>query len=160
VRGVIALSVVIVFVTASCSSQTQVLLNTLPVVGAGMALEQVTVVDESRRSGHPMDDVLMALGKSRRDAIIVFRSASSGGPSVGAVTVTGVIGADLLIAVVDNLQSAAVISRTMTTAAGKDVWLIESRPDHLAAAYSHGDVVYLALSDERLVVDDLLAVMP
>lgn len=156
----VAFAVIAAFELAACTSRSDSVLGTLPQHVVGVSLDTVTIVNDQYPSGHPVDDVLRALSKTRRDGGAVFRSSSRGSPSVGGIWVDGVDGAKLLDAVVNNWLAAAVIARTTTRIDSKDVWLLEIRPNHLAAAYSRGDVVYIASSDDRGELDQVMAALP
>jgi hypothetical protein len=80
--------------------------------------------------------------------------------SVGAASVAGVSGPDLLSATVQNWLSPAVRERSQRTIAGRDVWLIDFRPNHLLAAYARGNVVYLVSSDRLDLIEHALPSMP
>jgi hypothetical protein len=96
-----------------CSLRTDALLSSLPETVGGHSFDGVQVVDDSFPSGHPVDDVLAVLGKRRPDAAAVFRYASDGSGTMGAITVNGVDAKTLLDAVVDNWAAPAVIDRSL-----------------------------------------------
>lgn len=144
----------------ACTGRIDALLASLPATAGGVSFDAVRVIDESYNGEDSADDVLSSLGKSRRDASIVYRWASSGEASIGALAVTGVAGPDLLRAVAQEWHAAAVISRTETVLGGRDVWLLEIRPDHLFAAYARGDVIYFVGTDDRSIIERILPSMP
>jgi len=117
-------------------------------------------VDASYLSGHPVDDVLAALGKSRSDAVAVFRDAADGSGTMGAVAVRDVDGVTLLHAVTAHWRSAAVTGRSETDVDGKHVWLLSERLGYLVAAYVRTDVVYIVSANDLTTLEALLRSMP
>jgi len=136
------------------------ILAALPTSIDGIAFDSVVVVDENFQSGHPADDVLAHLGKSRSDAEIVFRERAGGDLSVGGMAVDGVSGPDLLGAVVNNWKSSAVSNRSQTTIENHMVWLLDIRPNTSVAAYERGGVVYLVEASDRSLTDSAIKAMP
>ncbi len=152
-----------VLLAASCSAprpSPAALLATLPQEADGTQLDFVQIVDDSFLSGHSVDPVLAALGKSRSDASAVFRISLTSQMLVGAVAVTGVNGTELLQAVTEAWNSAAIIRRSEAVIQGKPVVVLDVRGGERTAAYARGSVVYLVSSDSGEVVEALLAAMP
>jgi hypothetical protein len=149
-------TIVLFVVTLGGCGRTETLLSSLPSSVGDRSFDMVTVVDESFRSGHPVDDVLAALGKRRPDAAAVFRDASEGWGTAGAMTVSGVDGPTLLEAVVTNWDSAGVVDRSQRDVGAKPVWLLTSRLGHLVAVYAKSDVVYIATSFDAQTLDAIV----
>lgn len=153
---------VILFVATvvGCVSRTDMLLSSLPSSVGDRSFDRVTVVDDAFLPGHPIDDVLAALGKRRADAVVVFRDTSDGAGSMGAMAVSGVDGQNLLQAVVKNWASAGVVDRSQSSIGAKPVWLLTSRLAYLVAVYAKSDVVYLAGSGDAQTLDIIVRSMP
>lgn len=143
-----------------CGPSASSILATLPSEAGGVTFDLIQVVDEGYQGGHPIDDVLAALGKTRRDAIVAFRESQRGDGGVGAVYINGITGAVLLDAVVQHWAAASVIARTELQSGGHTGWLLEHRAGHFTFAYERGDSVYLAMSYDRDRVDAFAAVLP
>lgn len=119
--------------------QSQVLLATLPANAGGVNFDSTHVIDDSFMSGHPVDDVLAALGKRRSDAAVVERFPRDGvGGDIGALAVNGVAGDVLLETVVQTWHAAAVVARAQTTIGDRDVWALEQRGGYFFLAYQRG----------------------
>lgn len=148
-------------VVAACAlGQSQALLATLPTSAGGVNFDTSRVIDDSFMSGHPMDDVLAALGKRRSDATIVERFGRAGGGGIGAFVVGGVPGDVLLDTVVQTWIAAAVVGRAQTTIGDRDVWALDIRPGHFLLAYQRGPAVYWASTDDRPLAEEFIAAMP
>lgn len=157
---VVVLGLVLCLLVVACSSPAESLAATLPTRVGDTSFDPVRVIDESFQSGHPIDDVLISLGKRRQDATVVSRDAVDGSISIEAARIDGVTGVELLSATVQNWLSPAVRERSQRTIAGRDVWLIDIRPNHLLAAYARGSVVYLVSTDHLDLIELALPSMP
>lgn len=158
-RVSLALVVLIALTCLTCSA-TSTLLSSLPETADGIQFEDVIVVDQSFSSGHPIDDVLESLGKTRRDATAVFRGSAAASATVGAILVQGVSGGDALNAVVQHWQAAALVSRNQTEIGGRAVWLLEFRPDQVMTVHERGEAVYLVAANDRSTVARILPSLP
>ena len=149
-------------VAAGCSAvQSQALLATLPTSAGGVEFDTPRVIDDSFLSGHPVDDVLAALGKRRSDATIVERFPRDGiGGGIGAFIVGGVSGDVVLDTVAQTWHAAAVVGRTQTTIGDRDVWVLEQRGGYFLLAYQRGSTVYWASTDDRPLAEEFVAAMP
>lgn len=160
-RAWIAVAIALV---AACSAlpftAANQLLSSLPTSAGGIDFDDFQMIDDSFLSGHVVDDVLSALGKRRSDGAAVFRFSSVGGVSIGAVAVRGVDGDDLLTACVENWQAPAVVRRSQRAVNGTDGWEIEMRGGYLTVFYVRGNAVYVAWSEQRQVLEAVLADMP
>jgi hypothetical protein len=136
------------------------LLSALPAAAGGIDFDTVRVIDDSFLSGHLVDDVLTALGKSRSDAAVVFRGDSAGGTTIGAIAVQGVGGQDLLDACVENWGAPAVIRRSQRVVNGANGWELEMRDGQLNVFYPRGNTVFVAWSEQRNVLEAVLGNMP
>jgi hypothetical protein len=145
-------------VSGGCVSRPEIVLSTLPQHAAGLSLDNVSIVDAQYLAGHPLDDVLGALSKTRQEGGAAFRSSSLVHASIGGVWVTGVSGSQLLEVLPDNWGH--VTGHTSATIAHKVGRLLEMPPNHLLFAYVSGDIVYMASSDDRGILNQLVASMP
>jgi len=161
-RSVLIGLVLAAAVAAGCGViQSQALLATLPTSAGGVTFDTSRVIDDSFLSGHPVDDVLAALGKRRSDATIADRYPRTGeGGSIGALAVNGISGDVLLDAVVQTWHAAAVVGRAQTTIGDRDVWALEQRGGYFFLAYQRGSTVYWADSDDRSLAEQFIAAMP
>jgi hypothetical protein len=150
------------FAAAGCAVvQSQALLATLPTTAAGVHFDTPRVIDDSFLSGHPVDEVLAALGKRRSDATIVERFPRDGvGGDIGALLVNGVAGDVLLDTVVQTWLAAAVVGRGQTTIGDRDVWVLEHRVPYFFLVYQRGSTIYWADSDDRSLAEKFVAAMP
>jgi hypothetical protein len=130
----------------------------LPRVAAGISLDHVTVFDDQFLAGHPLDDVLQALSKTRQEGRAVFRSSSKVNASIGGTWVAGVTGADLLAAISEHWTPAQ--SRELATIESKEGWLLDSTAEDLVFGYAVDDIVYLAIASDRATLDALVASLP
>jgi hypothetical protein len=144
----------------ACASLAESLVATIPSRVGGMTLDAIQVVDDSYLSGHPIDDVLAVLGKGRKEATVVFRDATNGKLSVGAIVVAGVSANDVLAATVENWLAPSVSRREERVLSGRSVWLLDIRPDHYMATYAQGDAVYVVVADDLGTVERALSLMP
>jgi hypothetical protein len=153
-----------IFFAASCAPLDRPspadLLAALPRQANETDLDLVQIVDDRFLSGHLVDSVLDALGKSRSDATVVFRTSATSDLSVGAMAVAGISGADLLHAVNQAWNSAAIISRSEADIQGRRVIRLEARGGDITVAYVRGTVAYLVTGDSAEAIDTLLARMP
>jgi hypothetical protein len=156
----IVIGVLVLCLTVGCTSRTATLLASLPNEAGGVQFDIVQVVDEEFEGGHPVDDVLAALDKTRRDAHVVFRESARGDGGIGGLSVDGVSGPVLLDAVVEHWAAAAVIRRTEADLGARSGWLVETRTSHFTFAYQRGDALYFALSYDLAKVERFLMVMP
>jgi hypothetical protein len=85
------------------------LLATLPEAAGGETFDGVQVVSDSLNVFVPVDDVLDALGKERRDAVSVSRNSNSA--TISATRVEGIDGPALLGAFVATWGAPGVIRR-------------------------------------------------
>lgn len=134
------------------------LLATLPKVAGGGQFDGVQVVDDSFHVGHPVDDVLNALQRERRDAVPVFRYGENA--TIGATTVAGIDGVALLEAFVTTWNAGAVIERRQRLAAGSPAWELRARSGRLTVVYRLGNVVYLVQTPDRAMLEAILLDMP
>ena len=155
-----SLALVLIVVSACVPSRVDMLLSLLPTKVGERQFDAVTVIDDSFVSGHALDDILSAIGKSRSDAAAVFRGPRDGSISVGAVTVSGIDAQTLLDAVVNHWEAAAVEDRSLATIGGKEVWRLITRPSGEIAVYAKLGVVYVVLSVEANVLEDVVRAMP
>lgn len=162
VRSVLIGLVLAALVTAAgcIAVQSQVLLATLPTTAGGVNFDTSRVVDDSFWGGHPVDDVLAALGKRRSDATIVERFSRVGVGEIGAFVVGGVPGDVLLDTVVQTWHAPAVVGRAQTTIGDRDVWALDFRPGHVFLAYRRGSTIYWAGTDDRSLAEQFVAAMP
>lgn len=136
------------------------LLVTLPVEAGGLLFDETLVVDDGFHSPSPVDDVLIALAKHRSDALLVSRSA--GGVTIGAVSVRGVSGYELLNAFASSWKAESVIRRSpRQVGGGIGVSLIEASGAQ-TVAYIWEDYVYLISTPSRdpQLVEAILSAMP
>jgi hypothetical protein len=140
--------------------QSQALLATLPASAGGVNFDTSRVIDDSHSSGHPVDDVLAALGKRRSHATIVERFSRVGEGDIGAMVVDGVPGDVLLETVVQTCDAPAVVARTQTTISGRDVWTLDIRPGHVFLAYRRGPTLYWASTNDHARAEQFVAAMP
>jgi hypothetical protein len=149
-------------VAAACGAvQSQALLATLPTSAGGVNFDTTHVIDDSFSSGHPVDEVLAALGKRRSDATIVERFPRDGvGGDIGALLVNGVAGDVLLDTVVQTWLAAAVVGRAQTTIGDREVWVLDFRPGDVFLAYQRESTVYWASTEDRSLADQFIAAMP
>jgi hypothetical protein len=161
-RSVLIGMVLAALIAAGCGAvQSQALLATLPTSAGGVTFDTSRVIDDSFLSGHPVDDILAALGKRRSDATIVDRYPSTGvGGSIGALAVNGISGDVLLDTVVQTWLAAALVGRAQTTIGDRDVWALDIRPNHVFLAYRRGSTIYWADSDDRSLAEQFVAAMP
>jgi hypothetical protein len=134
------------------------LLATLPEVAGGEAFDGVQVVDDSFNVGHPVDDVLSALQKERRDAVSVFRYGADA--TIGATNVEGVDGSTLFEAFVTAWNAPAVVERRQRVAAGSPAWELRDRIGRLTVVYRLGNVVYLVETIDAAMLEASLLDMP
>lgn len=134
------------------------LLATLPKVAGGEDFDGIQVVDDSFHVGHPVDDVLQALQKERRDAVSVYRYGEDA--TIGATMVTGIDGATLLEAFVTTWGAPAVIERRQRLAAGSPAWELRARLGRLTVVYRLGNVVYLVETADPAMLEAILMDMP
>lgn len=162
-RSVLVGLVLAALVGAGCGVvQSQALLATLPTSAGGVNFDISRVIDDSFLSGHPVDDVLTALGKRRSDATIVERYGGVGGGDggIGAFVVGGVPGDVLLDTFVQTWLAPAVVGRAQTTIGDRDVWALDLRPNHVFLAYQRGSTIYWAGTDDRSLAEQFIAAMP
>jgi hypothetical protein len=133
---------------------------TLPTSVAGQPLDLVQVVDDNFNVGHPIDDVLAKVFKSRREASVVFLDSSGGVRTVGAAAVSGVDGDTLLAATVATWNAPAVVGRSEHSIGDRSVWLIEERGGFQTYVYARGPIVYFAAADDAEVARVLLDALP
>ena len=142
-------------------SPAQQLLATLPTEAGGVHFDSYQIIDDSLNYGLAVDDVLVALGKKRRDAVSVSRSSADA--SISATLVEGIDGAALLKAFVETWDSrgGAVVRRSQRViAVSLTAWELERRDGWLTVMYQLGDVVYLVGADDRHLLDAILLDMP
>ncbi|MEP7379406.1 MAG: hypothetical protein ABI725_07600 [Chloroflexota bacterium] len=158
----IGLVMAALFAAAGCSAvQSHSLLATLPTSAGGVNFDSTHVIDDSFMSGHPVDDVLAALGKRRSDATVVERFPRDGaGGDIGAFVVHGVPGDVALDTVSQTWHAAAVVGRSQTTIGDREVWVLEQRGGYFFLAYQRGSTVYWADSDDRSLAEQFIAAMP
>lgn len=143
----------------ACSAQSS-LLASLPHAAGNVQLDRAVVVDAGFTSGHPVDDVLASAGKTRADAVAVFRYSATDDASIGALLIQGLSGAETLEAVVQHWQEAAVINRAQVKVGGRQAWYLESRSGSVTAVYDRGEVVYMVSSADRSLIDRIIPAMP
>lgn len=160
VRSVLGLALAVLFAAGCGGLQSEGLLSTLPATAGGVNFDTSRVIDDSFLSGHPLDDVLAALGKRRSDATIVERVSWVGEGDIGAIVVGRVPGDVLLNTVVQTWHAAAVVSREQTTIGDRDVWALDTRLNDVFLAYQRGSTVYWASSDDRSLAEQFIAAMP
>lgn len=148
------------FIVTGCIARTDALLGTLPRNVGGTAFTQVQVVDESFLSGHPIDDVLQRLGKTRKDAAVVYVYSADGSGTLGAATVSGVSGQELLDAVVDTWTAPSVTDRAEVAIGERTAWQLASRTGTVTIVYAAGEVVYFASSNEANRAERFAAALP
>jgi hypothetical protein len=134
------------------------LLATLPEVAGGEKFDGVQIVDDSFNVGHPVDDVLSALRKERRDAVSVFRYGADA--TIGATEVGGVDGSTLFEAFVTAWNAPAVVERRQRVAAGSPAWELRDRLGRLTVVYRLGNVVYLVETIDAAMLEAILFDMP
>lgn len=134
------------------------LLATLPKEAGGGAFDGVQVVDDYLHVGHPVDDVLEALQRKRRDAVSVFRYGEDA--TIGAAAVEGIDGATLFEAFVTAWHAPAVIERRQRLAAGTLAWELLDRGGTLTVVYRLGNVIYLVQTQDRALLEAILLDMP
>jgi hypothetical protein len=128
-------------VTACGSAQ---LLDLLPTRAGGVTFSQA----DAFLSGHAIDEVYAALGRSRRDGLAAVRLDPVGGAFIGATRVDGVSGEELLDAFVQHWQSASVVDRVAGTIGHRSVWTLRHRGGNTTVAYRRDDVVFYASSEQ------------
>jgi len=137
------------------------LLATLPDEAGGVGFDGVQIVfDDFYLWGHPVDDVLRAVGKERRDAVAVFRYSNVIEATIGATTVEGIDGETLLTAFADTWNAPAVVHRSARIVGGTRGWELRERRSGWTVMYRRGDAVYLASAPDRATLDAILADMP
>lgn len=134
------------------------LLTTLPKVAGGEQFDGLQVVNDSFHVGHPVDDILSALQKERRDAVSVFRYGEN--VTIGATAIEGVDGATLFETFVTTWNAGAVIERRQRLAAGSPAWELRARSGRLTVVYRLGNVVYLVQTHDRAMLEAILLDMP
>jgi len=132
-------------VTACGSAQ---LLSLLPTRAGGVTFSQANVIDDTFLSGHAVDEVYAALGRSRQDGLAADRLDPASGDVIGATRVDGVSGEELLEAFVQHWQSASVVDRVAGTIAHRSVWTLRHRGGNTTVAYRRDDVVFYASSEQ------------
>jgi len=154
--------VLVALLAAGCAVvQSQALLATLPTSAGGVDFDTPRMIDDSFMSGHPVDDVLTALGKRRSDATIVERVSWVGEGDIGALVVYGVSGEVLLNTVVQTWRAAAVVGRAQTRIGDRDVWALDFRGGgQVFLAYQRGSTVYWASTGDRSLAEQFIAAMP
>jgi hypothetical protein len=162
--AVTATALVLLVLAAGCgpSGRPSVadLRATLPTSVAGQAFDLVQVVDDNLNVGHPIDDVLAKLFKSRGEASVVFLDSSRGVGTLGAAAVSGVEGDTLLAATVATWNAPAVVGRSEHMLGGRSVWLIEERGGFQTYVYARGPIIYFAAADDAEVARVLLDALP
>lgn len=138
---------------ASCGLVTthpaEVVFRTLPEETSAERLGRVDVVDNrgTFRTGHPVDDVLEALGKSRDDATTVVRYTRDERAWIAGIVVAGVDPPVLLDAVEQHWQAPGVTSREATVIQGRDAVVMDRRDGSRIVAFERGGIVYVAYAD-------------
>ena len=123
------------------------MLELLPTRAGGVVFSQANVIDDGFLSGHAVDDVYGALGKSRRDGLAASRLDPGTGDAIGAMTVAGIPGQDLLDTFVRHWQAEAIVSREAEVIGDRDAWVMEHRGGATTVAYRRNDVVFYAYSE-------------
>lgn len=142
-------------------SSARELLATLPETAGGQTFDGVQVVDDSLNVFLPVDDVLGALGKERRDAVSVSRYSDSDVAEISATRVEGIGGGALLKAFFDTWDAPAVVGRSMrVVAVSVTAWELEERGGTVTVIYRLGDVVYLVSTQDRDRLEAILRDMP
>lgn len=134
------------------------LLSTLPDEAGGVFFEDIQSVDDAFLSGHPVDDVLAALGKTRAETIAVFRSGANG--TIGAISVDGTGGQLLLEAFAQSWHAPAVVGRFTRILGGTVAWELVERDGARTVLYQRQNLVYLATAPDRAAVERILSDMP
>lgn len=160
-RNILIGSLATVLLAAGCGAiRSQALLATLPTRAAGASFDTSRVIDDSFRSGYPIDEILEKLGKSRSDTTVVDRYSSDANAEIGAFVVDGVSADVLLDIVVQTWEAPAVVARTQTIIGDRGVWALEMRPGHFFLAYRRASTIYWAGSDNLSFAEQLVAAMP
>jgi hypothetical protein len=146
------------FLVFGCASNPT--LELLPATAGGTAFPQVNVINESFRSGHAVDDVFDALGKTRADGVAVSRFAPATRDEIGAVRVNSVPGEQLLAAFVQAWRPDAVINRTTEVIDGRTVSVLGYVGGAATIAYQRDDVVLYAYSDAPERARSFIADLP
>lgn len=137
----------------------QALLDSLPVDAGGLQLDGVQIVHETGLLiGHPVDEVLWAVGKERGDAVSVYRYGDS--TTIGATKVAGIDGITLLQAFADAWNAPSVIDRGRRWVHGLPAWQLWHRGGDRTVVYVDGDVVYVVQTDDPALLEAILLEMP
>jgi hypothetical protein len=141
-------------------SPARQLLATLPIEAGGKVFDEYQIIDDSWNVGHPIDEVLAALGKERKDAVLVFRYADD--LTMGAVAVDGIGGPKLLDVFVETWNAPAVIRRSPRPVGTLTGWRLDERGGARTVVYLRADVIYLVftLDPDPLKLNAILADMP
>lgn len=140
--------------------EVEELLATLPAAAGGLPFDGAYVIDDSLNAFSYLDDALSTVGKTRRDAVSVYRYSEQPGATIGATAVEGVDGGTLLKAFADTWNAPAVISRRTRLLGGTVGWELTDRRGRLTVVYRREDVVYLVSAPDVFTLDAILADMP
>lgn len=143
----------------ACDSR-QSFAELVPRTAAGVTFDHTNIVDDGFPSGHAVDDVYAALGVSRPDAQAVSRINSPTGDEIGAVRVSGIDGAALLSAFVDNWRAEAIVERSDTFVGDRQVSILHHRAGDTTYVYRRGDVVFYAYSERGNRAAGYVSAMP
>jgi hypothetical protein len=163
-KAVISIALVLTAVASGCGPGPRPtvaeLTATLPTAVAGEPLDFVQIVDENLDVGHPIDDVLAKLLKSREETSIVFRESRLGLGGVGAAAVDGVDGDRLLATTVETWNAPRVVRRSQQVIGDRTVWLIEESNGQQTYIYARGRIVYFAASGDAEMAKALVDALP
>jgi hypothetical protein len=130
----------------------------VPTTVDGGPITYVSVSDNAPLSGVPADDILVALHKTRSQAVVEMGTWSHG--SISALYVWSVPVSTVLAATVANWDAPAVTSQSTATIGGRSVAVLSRRDGVKDYILASGPVVYVIETAYEASASELIAAIP
>ncbi len=130
----------------------------VPSIVGGAPITYVSVSDNAPLSGIPADDILIALHKTRSQAVVEMGTWRGG--SISALYVWTVPISTVLATTVANWDAPAVTDRSTATIGGRSVAVLTRRDGITDYILASGPVVYVIETADAANASELIAAIP
>jgi hypothetical protein len=124
----------------------------------GAPITYVSVSDSAPLSGVPADDILIALHKTRSQAVVMMGTWGHG--SISALYVPTVPVSTVLATAEANWDAPAVTDRSTATVGGRSVAVLSRRDGIKDYILAVGPVVYAVETGDEANASELIAAIP
>ena len=130
----------------------------VPTTVDGAPITYVSVSDSAPLSGVPADDILIALHKTRSQAVVM--TVTWGHGSISALYVPTVPVSTVLATAEANWDAPAVTDRSTATVGGRSVAVLSRRDGIKDYIFAVGPVVYAVETGDEANASELIAAIP